>query len=212
VHPFEPDAERWLRPAPEEPAREIVGELAVGVVFLYQLYKRREAVLMQACQVLLVEGFAELAEVRSRPDLLYQVFGGRVVLRETLRVVTYEIYPRAATTPPGADQGALSFRCESYLEERVRQTQMVHLLVEPNKASQVFEGVLERDRELQLLVQVVERPVEGLVALQDQIRPGFDPLDEGRHLAQQSGVGDEVSDPGGTESVDGTPHELPEIP
>src|SRR5688572_3310562 len=204
----EPGAVYRLLRAPEEPTREVVCELAVGVVLFYQVHERREAALMQACQVLLVEGLAELAEVRSCPDLLYQVFGGRVVLLETLRVVTHEIYPRAAATPTCADQGALSFRCEPYLEECVGQTQMVHLLVEPDKASQDFEGVLERDREFQLLVQVVERPVEGFVALQNQVRSAFDAVDEGRHLAQQSRVGDEVSDPGSTESVDGSPHEL----
>jgi len=94
-------------------------------------------------------------------------------LLETLRVVTHEIYPRAATTPPGADQGVLSFRCNPYLEERVRQTQMVHLLLEPDKASQVFEGVLERDRDLQLLVQVAER-VLLMALLLSRIR--FDPV------------------------------------
>jgi len=82
------DAERRVCPTSKEPAREVVGELAVGIVFLYQVYELREAVLMQACQVLLVEGLAELTEVRPGPDLFWQTFGGRVVLLEALRIVT----------------------------------------------------------------------------------------------------------------------------
>src|SRR5829696_4557088 len=109
-----------LCPASKEPACEVVGELAVGVVFLYQVDELRKAVLMQACQVLLVEGLAELPEVRPGPDLLYQIFGGHVVFLEALRIVTHQIYPRAPATPTGADQGALPFRREPYLEKRVR--------------------------------------------------------------------------------------------
>jgi len=50
------------------------------------------------------------------------------------------------------------------------------------KTSARLEGVLERDRELQLLVQVVDRPAEGLVALQHKVGPALDAVEEGREV------------------------------
>src|SRR5215210_225965 len=117
--------------------------------------------------------------MRAASYLLDQVFGGRVVLFETVRVVADQVYPRRAPPPPRTDQGAVVHGGEPYLEERVGQTRRVHLFIEVYKPPAGLEGVLERYRKLQLLVQVVDRAVEGLVALQHEVGPALYAVDEG---------------------------------
>src|SRR5918998_2377461 len=167
-------------PLSKKPSGELVGELTTGVVFLHELHEPREVVPVQPLHIRSGEALAELPQVRAGPELSYQLFGGCVVLFEAARVVADEVYPRAATIPAGADQGTVvSLRREPHLEERVGQTRGVHLLVEPDKAPARLEGVLERDRELQFLMQVVDGAVEGPVALQHEMTPQTGAVGEG---------------------------------
>src|SRR5918998_5558425 len=168
-----------LYSASKEPPRELVGEFAIGVVFLREIGELREVLPVQLLHIGSGKALAVLPKVRTGPDLLQQFFGGCVELLEAARVVADEVYPSAAAITACADQGAVvSLRGEPHLEERVRQPRRVHLLVEPDELAGGLERVLERDRELQLLVQVIDRPVEGPVALQHQVRPQLEAVSE----------------------------------
>ena len=105
---------------PEKSSSEFVSELAIWIVFPYEVQKRREIVAVQLCHVCFSETLTELPQVRTGTDLFHQLFGLCVVFFVAARIVADEIYPRGATVSSGANQGAVvPVRREPYLDERV---------------------------------------------------------------------------------------------
>src|SRR2546428_1886155 len=91
---------------------------------------------------------------------------------------------------------------EANFEQRIRQLLFsVHLFIEIEKSFAYVNCVLERHGELQLLMQVVDRPVKGLVAFHHQICSSFEPVDEIRQTVKPPGIGHEVSQPRRRQSV-----------
>jgi hypothetical protein len=67
---------------PKKPSREVIGELAMRIMFLYEFQKRRQAVAVQPHHIRFAETLAVFAQVRTSPNLFDNFFGGCVVLFE----------------------------------------------------------------------------------------------------------------------------------
>src|SRR5215212_6740091 len=94
-------------------SREFVGELAIGIVFLYKVQKPRKVIAVQLLHVCLAEALGKLPQVWTSPNLFDHLLGGCVVFFKATRIVAYEVYPRGASPPPGTNQGTVVFRGES---------------------------------------------------------------------------------------------------
>ena len=65
---------------PEKSSRELIGELAMRIVFVYELHKPREVVAVQSRNIVSTEPFAILPQVRASPNFFDNFLGGCVVL------------------------------------------------------------------------------------------------------------------------------------
>src|SRR6266849_9605107 len=78
---------------------------------------------------------------------------------------------------------------------------MVHLFIELDKPLADRNGILECNGELQLLMQVVDRSVESLVAFHHQICSSFQTMGEIGQGRKKPGVGQKISKPRRQQSV-----------
>src|ERR1700730_9656532 len=93
---------------------------------------------------------------------------------------------------------------EANFEQRVGQLRFsVHLFIELEKSLAHVNGIPERHGELQLLMQVIDRPIERFVAFHYQICSPSEPVHEIRQTAKPPGIGHEVSQPRRRQSVEG---------
>jgi hypothetical protein len=69
----------WGSNPPKKSSREVIGELAMRIMFLYEFQERRKAVAVQPHHIRYAETLAVFAQVRTSPHLFDNFLGGCVV-------------------------------------------------------------------------------------------------------------------------------------
>ena len=155
----------------EQAPGETIAKLSLGVVLFDEVQELDVVRSVHPLQVLAADPVAELAQVGAGVELPDQLDSGGVELLEAVGVVGDEVDPRRASTPPGPDQRPIvSGRGEAHLDQGVRRALPVQLLVQRQEAVAHLPHLLERDGELEFLVLVIDRAVERLRAVHDQVR------------------------------------------